>query len=224
MPLFAPDARVIDISLPFSPGVPTWPTHPRTTVEPMTRIADGARSNVSRIDISTHAGTHVDANWHFIDDGKKMLEIPIDRWFGPCFVAAIPDDIRIIEPEHLQAANIPDGMERVLLKTVNSREWAGWDGVTPIAFREDYAAVSPEGARWIVDRGIRLIGIDYLSIGPHGPANVATHRTLLGNDVLVMETIDLSEVEPGPYDLVCLPLKVAIGDGAPARVYLVHHG
>lgn len=221
MPIFSPGATVIDVTVPFSPAVPTWPTHPKTAVEPMTRIADGARSNVSQVSISSHAGTHLDANWHFIDDGRKLLEIPLDRWCGPCFVAAIPDDVPLVEPEHLEAAGIPAGTERLVLKTGNSREWAAWDGATPLPFREDYVAVSPAGAEWIVDRGIRLLAIDYLSAGPYGPDNKVTHTTLLGNDVLIVETLDLSRAEPGPWEMVCLPLKLAIGDGAPCRVLLV---
>ncbi|MCC6314349.1 MAG: cyclase family protein [Thermomicrobiales bacterium] len=221
MPLFAPGARVIDITVPFSPLVPTWPSHPVSAVEPMTRVAQGDRSNVSRISISSHAGTHVDANWHFIDDGKKLLEIPIDRWLGPCWVAHIPDERPCVEPADLEAANIPPGTERLLLRTRNSRDWAAWDRESPLPFREDYVGVTPEGARWLVDRGVRLIGIDYLSVGPYGPANRESHLTLLGNDVLIAETLDLSQVAAGPYDLVCLPLKLAVGDGAPARAYLV---
>lgn len=221
MPLFAPGARVLDVTVPFSPAVPTWPSHPPTAVDPMTRIAAGDRSNVSRLSISSHAGTHLDANWHFIDDGRRLLDIPLDRWCGPCWLAAIPDDVPVVEPDHLQAAGIPPGTERLLLRTRNSREWAGWDGETPRSFREDYVGVSPAGARWLVARGVRLLGIDYLSAGPYGPANRETHVTLLGNDVLIVETLDLSAADPGPWDLVCLPLKLAIGDGAPCRVLLV---
>jgi arylformamidase len=224
MPLFTPGARVLDVTVPFSANVPTWPSHPPTAVEPMTRIAEGARSNVSLVSISSHAGTHLDANWHFIDDGRKLLEIPIERWCGPCWVAAIPDDVAVVEPAHLEAAGIPPGTERVLLRTRNSREWAGWDGATPLPFREDYVGVSPGGARWLVERGVRLLGIDYLSAGPYGPANRETHLTLLGNDVLIVETLDLSAADAGPYEMVCLPLKLAIGDGAPCRVLLVREG
>lgn len=221
VPATSPGVEVIDITLPFSEFVPTWPSHPPTAVEPMSRVAEGKSSNVSRLVFSTHAGTHVDANWHFIDDGAKMLDIPLDRWNGPCFVARVPDDVTKIEPAHLDAAGIPDGTERLLLRTGNSREWAGWSRRERLPFREDYVAVSAEAARWLVDHGVRLVGIDYLSVGPYGEENGRTHRTLLGNDVLILETIDLSAVEPGPYHLACLPLKVAIGDGAPARAVLL---
>jgi arylformamidase len=215
------DATLFDITVPFSERVPTWPSHPPTRVEPMSRIADGRPSNVSQLAISTHAGTHVDANWHYVDDGRKLLDIPLTRWNGPCFVARIPDAVRRIEPAHLDAADIPAGTERLLLRTANSREWAGLHGDAPLPFREDYVGVGADAARWLVEHGVRLVGIDYLSVGPYGDENRATHRTLLGNDVLVLETIDLSAVEPGRYDLICLPLKIAIGDGAPARAVLV---
>lgn len=221
MTLFPPGAEIFDITVPFGPNVPTWPMHPPSTVGPLRRIAEGAPSNVSLLAISSHAGTHVDANWHFIDDGAKLLDIPLSRWNGPCHVARIPDIVAEIEPADLDAAGIPAGTERLLLRTRNSREWERLGDEAPIPFREDYVGVSPEAAQWLVDRGVRLIGIDYLSVGPFGEVNKETHRTLLGNDVLIAETLDLSGVEPGRYDLVCLPLKLAIGDGAPARVLLV---
>ena len=221
MVLFQPGTRVIDVTVPFSAHVPTWPTHPPTTVEPLRRLARGDASNVSRVDISSHAGTHVDAHWHFIDAGKKMLEIPLQRWNGPAYVARIPDDVDLIEVATLEAAAIPEETERLLLRTRNSGEWAPLAEDAAVPFREDYVAVAPAAARWLVDRGVRLVGIDYVSVGPFGEANRETHRTLLGNDVLVIETLDLSGVEAGPYDLICLPLKLAIGDGAPARVVLV---
>ena len=214
-------AEVFDVTVPFSPHVPVWPTHPPTAVEPMRRIARGDRANVSRVAISSHAGTHVDANWHYVDGGAKLLEIPLARWVGPCRVVRIPDEVRVIEPTHLDAADVPPGTERLLLRTANSNEWAAWSGTEPLPFREDYVGLSPAGAAWVVERGIKLVGTDYLSIGPYGDANRESHLTLLGNDVLIVETLDLSAVAPGPYDLVCLPLKLAVGDGAPARVLLV---
>lgn len=220
MSFFRSGCAVFDITVPFGPNVPTWPTHPPTVVEPMRRIARGDPSNVSRIDISSHAGTHVDANWHYIDDGAKLLDVPLSRWNGPCYVARIPDHVPTIEVSDLEAAGIPPNTERLLLRTRNSREWEEWPGDSPLPFRSDYVGVSPGGALWLVERGIRVVAIDYLSVGPFGDANRATHTTLLGNDVLIIETVDLSRIEPGVYDLVCLPLKLAIGDGAPARVLL----
>ncbi len=221
MGLFGSGAEVFDVTAPFGVHVPSWPTHPPAVVEPLSRIARGDGSNVSRLEITSHAGTHVDANWHFIDGGAKLLEIPLERWNGACHVAHIPDDVDQIDAGDLEAANIPPDTERLLLRTRNSRVWEGWNGQTSIPFDEHYVGVLPEGARWMVERGISLVGTDALSVGTFGATNRETHMTLLGNDVLIIELLDLSRIEPGPYQLVCLPLKLAIGDGAPARVLLV---
>jgi arylformamidase len=218
--LYATDVEVFDVTVPFSGNIPTWPTHPLAQVVSQSRIAEGSGSNVSRLDISSHAGTHVDANWHFIDDGAKLLEIPLQRWNGPCFVAHIPDDVAQIQPSDLEHAGIPPHTERLLLRTRNSRVWADWSGEHPLSFQEDYVGLQPDAARWVVEHGIRLIGTDALSIGTFGAANREVHTTLLGNDVLIIELLDLHAIAPGPYELVCLPLKLAIGDGAPARVLL----
>ena len=212
---------IIDVTVTFSPGVPVWPTHPPTEVAPLRRIAQGDRNNLSRLALSSHAGTHVDAPWHFVEDGAKLLEVPLARWVGPCAVIRIADEVRLVEPTHLEAAGVPPGAERLLVRTANSAIWAGWSGAEALPFREEYVGLSPAAAEWIVERGIKLVGTDYLSAGPFGEANRATHLALLGNDVLIVETLDLSAVEPGSYGLVCLPLKLAVGDGAPARVLLV---
>ena len=213
-------STLFDITVPYSPAVPTWPDHPAPSVEPMTRIANGNRSNVSLLKIGSHASTHLDANWHFIDDGKKLLDIPLDRWVGPCWVAHIPDGNASISAADLERAGIPAGTERLLLRTANSLIWAGWDGVTPLAFHQDYVGLEPDAAVWLVERGVRVVGIDYLSIGRFGPANREVHLTLLGNDVLIIENLDLSTIDSGAYTLICLPLKLAIGDGAPCRAIL----
>ncbi len=217
------DREVFDVTLSFSAEVPTWPTHPASEVTPLRRVAAGDPSNVTRIALSSHGGTHVDAPWHFIDDGKTMRDIPLSRWSGPCFVARIPDEVTVIERKHMVAAAIPEGTTRLLLRTANSTIWQNWSGRERLSFREDYVGLSPDAAQWVIDRGVALIGIDYLSVGPFGAANRETHLALLGNDVLIIETLDLSGIEAGAYDLVCLPLKLVAGDGAPARVLLVRH-
>lgn len=214
------DPALIDITLPFSPALPVWPTHAASEVGPFRRIAEGGPSNVSRLTLTSHAGTHVDAPWHFVDDGRKLEEIPLGRWVGPCWVADVPDERRVVEPADLERAEIPAGTERLLVRTANSTGWGAWDGRQPLPFRGDYVGLSPAAAGWVVERGVRLIGWDYLSVGPFGPANRETHLTLLGNDVLILETITLAAVAPGPYRLLCLPLRLTIGDGAPARATL----
>jgi len=216
----ATTGSMIDISLPFSPALPVWPTHPPATIGPFRRIAAGGPSNVSSLALTSHAGTHVDAPWHCIDDGATLEEVPLGRWVGPCWVAQVPDERPVVEPADLEAAAIPPGLERLLVRTANSTAWGRWEGREPLPFDERYVGLSPRAAEWIVARGIKLIGWDELSVGPFGPANRETHRTLLGHDVLILETITLATVPPGAYRLTCLPLRLVIGDGAPARAVL----
>ncbi len=217
MTLDIADARVIDITVPLSPALPVWPGDPEVRVEPMMRIASGDVANVSGITLSSHTGTHVDAPWHFIENGATLDDIPPERWIGPCVVMEIPAEARRVEPEHLDSANLPHGIERILFRTANSALWEAGHH----RFHDDYVALSPAGARWIVERGIRLVGIDYLSIEAFDDQEHLTHRTLLGAGVLIIEGLNLTAAPPGAYTLLCLPLKLAAGDGAPARVLLV---
>jgi arylformamidase len=206
-----------DVTLPLTPDLPVWPGEDDVSVEPLSRITQGDSTNVTSLKFTSHVGTHVDASWHFIDDGEKLNDLPIDRWIGPCLVVSIPDDAKRIEVAHLEAAEIPEGTERLIFRTSNSAHWIPGK----LSFEEDYVAVAPEAAKWIVDHGIRLVGIDYLSIELFDDSANETHRTLLGNGVLVIEGLNLAGIDPGPYQLICLPLRLAAGDGAPARVVLV---
>ncbi len=210
-------ATVFDISVPLSPDLPVWPGDPVIEVEPSARISAGDTANISRFACATHAGTHVDAPWHFVDEGKKLEEIAPECWSGPCWVAAFADEIQRIEPVHLDAAGIPAGTERLLVKTANSRRWKS----VPLRFEPDYVGLSPEAAQWVVDHGIDLVGCDSLSIEPYQELGHLTHLTLLGNEVLILEGLNLSEVSPSNYQLLCLPLRLTVGDGAPARALLV---
>lgn len=210
-------AKVIDITVPLSPELPVWPGDPQVRVEPVMRIASGDIANVSGVSLSSHTGTHVDAPWHFIENGATLDDIPPERWVGPCVVVEIPAGAGRVEPEHLDAADLPSGTERLLVRTANSTLWQPGKR----DFFERYVALSPAAARWIVDRSIRLVGIDYLSIEAFDDKKHETHRTLLGAGVLIVEGLNLTDVTPGPYTLLCLPLRLAAGDGAPARVLLV---
>jgi len=146
--------------------------------------------------------------------------VPIERWFGPSLVVELANDVLEINPEHLEAAGIPPGTERLLFKTSNSRRWRP----LPMPFEDDFVALSPAGARWVVDRGIGLVGIDYLSIEGWNDSANETHRTLLGADVLILEGLNLTGIEPGDYFLFCLPLHLQGADGAPARALLARPG
>ena len=194
--------------------MPTYANRPGPTREVAHAIAQGHRSNSSYFRFGSHDGTHVDAPLHFIPDGTPVDQLPLDALVGPAQVIEMPG------PGHVTAAALaaiawPPGTERALFKTRNSARW------DEPAFYEDYAAVAPDAARWLVDRGVRLVGIDYLSIEAYDPAGAAaTHTTLLGAGVVIVEGLDLRAVAPGAYTVMCLPLKFLGADGAPARVLL----
>ena len=161
--------------------------------------------------MGVHTGTHVDSQLHFIDGAPGMEGVPLDALVGPAVVidATAVSSEALGEPD-LAALDIPDGVERVLLKTRNSQLWARPD------FTRDFIRLDGSGARFVIDRGIRTIGIDYLSIGDR-----EAHRELLGAGVVPVEGLDLREIEPGPYTLVCLPLDLVGSDGGPARAILI---
>ena len=206
--MFGSNLEFIDVTVPFSADLPVWPGDPAIELRPLERIESGGSSNVSQIVCPTHCGTHVDPPRHFIDDGATMSDLPIERWVGPCQVIAIDPAVTRIEPHHLIAADFELGTERLLLKTGNSEKW----NHQPHVFETDYAALTPDAARWVVEHGVKLVGIDYFSIELFD-SDGATHRSLLGNDVIVIEALDLRSVDPGEYLLLCMPLKVEQGDG-----------
>ena len=191
--------QIIDVSVPVRPGMITYPGDPEVRLDRVSSIADGDAANLSRLDLGVHSGTHVDAPLHFVDGGASVETLPLDVLVGPCVVV-----------EGLDAAAVPAGAERVLFKTRNSRLWEREE------FAEDFVALDAEAARALVAGGVRLVGIDYLSIGDE-----EAHRILLGAGVVVVEGLDLREVEPGEYRLVCAPLKLVGAEGAPARVLLL---
>lgn len=194
--------------------MPIYSGNPGYSDELDSAIADGATANVTRLEIGAHTGTHIDGPSHFYDGGPGTEALELEAMIGPCVVAEIPDrGLEPIDRGALEAAGIPDGSERVLLKTTNSRLWERND------FTHDFIRLDRSGAEYTLERGIRLIGIDYLSIGD-GDA----HRALLGAPIVALEGLDLREIEPGPYTLLCLPLKLEGTDGAPGRVVLADSG
>jgi arylformamidase len=209
-------ARIIDVTLPVSANLPVWPGDDGPRLERSLTIAGGAPANVSRLATGVHVGTHVDAPVHFIDGAEGVETLPLEAMVGPCLVVEIGGAPEITRA-HLDAANVPAGTERLLIKTGNSKLWNRLDH----PFYEDFAALTPDAARWVVERRIRLIGIDYLSIQRYrGDPEYATHHTLLGAGVVIVEGLDLRSVAPGRYGLACLPMKLVGSDGAPARVIL----
>lgn len=207
--------ELIDVSVPMREGMPQWEGEDVYRAEAMLSTPEDD-VNVTLVTTTSHTGTHVDAPRHFVDGGKSLDDFPLDAWVGPCLVVDLTHLDRDITAEDLSAAGIPHGATRLVLKTRSSDLWR----THPETFVNDFIAVAPSGARWLVEHGVRLVANDYLSIGPVGPEGVETHVILLGNDILVVEGLNLTGVPGGAYELLCFPLRLAGADGAPARVAL----
>jgi arylformamidase len=207
--------KIHDVSLPVSESLVVWPGDPAIRITQPSHLDRGDVATVSRLDIGAHTGTHVDAPAHFVPGGSGVDRMDLDLLVGPALVVHVPE-AGVLTPEVLENLSIPPGTERLLFRTRNSDRWAlGMD-----EFREDYVGVDDAGARWLVARGVRLVGIDYLSISPFDNP-MPPHQTLLGAGMIVLEGLDLRGIAPGAYQLVCLPLKLVGGDGAPARTILI---
>ena len=204
--------RLTDISVRLSPDLPVWPDSVGIRVERTRSFIAGDDVNISRLDMDVHCGTHVEAPLHFIDGGKSLEEYPLSAFVGPAWVAQVR--AREIGQRELDLANIPGGVERLMIRTPNSAWWG-----RERTFRDDFAALTRDGAAWVVDRGIRLLGVDYLSVQLfRDPPE--THRVLMRGDVLILEGLDLSAVEPGEYVLSCLPMRIGGAEAAPVRAVL----
>jgi arylformamidase len=167
--------RVIDVSLAIGPHLLVWPGNPGVVIEPASRISRGDSSNVSEVRLGSHTGTHIDPPFHFLDDGATAEDLPLDVMMGEATVADLRGTAGPIGPDELAGLSLSGEVTRLLLRTDNSALWAAG----PRAFPDDYVCLSPDGARWVVDNGIRLIGIDFLSIEVRGAPGHPTHRTLL---------------------------------------------
>ena len=208
--------RIIDVSLPIGPDLPTWPGDPGIRIDPAKRIDRGDAANVSELHLGSHTGTHVDPPVHFLPGERSIDELELDVFFGPAVVADL-GDAEAIGSAELKDLELPQGTERLLCRTRNSQLWTR----LPADFPEDYVAVSEDGAQWLVDRGVRLIGVDFLSVERPAGGDHPVHRMLLGAGTVIVEGLDLSRVEPGSYTLVCFPLRITDGDGSPARAVLI---
>lgn len=207
--------RTYDITLTISPDLPTWPGDPGVELERVEKIEDGSNANVSRVDMGVHTGTHVDAPFHFLQDGITVDQIDLSLLTGRAYVLHLPE-VDVITAPVLENAQIPPRTRRVLFKTRNSESWAKKD----LVFNTDFVGLSEDGAEYLVRRGVKLVGMDYLSVAPYKKSR-PTHERLLEAGVVIVEGLDLSEVSQGRYTLYCLPLKIANSDGAPARAILI---
>ena len=202
--------EILDVSIPIRTRMPIYPANAGVALRRIDAIADGAVANVSAVDLGAHTGTHVDAPNHFLDGAGGVDTVALAPLIGPAVVVDATAVDKTLDAAAVAAAGVPAGAERVLFKTRNSQLWEQDE------FSEDFVSFDTSGARALLDAGVRLVGIDYLSVGDPG-----AHRALLGADVAVVEGLDLRAVEPGPYQLVCLPLKLVGSDGGPARAVLL---
>lgn len=207
--------RTYDITLTITPEMTVWPGDPPVNMERISSIASGASSNVTQLTMSCHTGTHVDAPDHFLDNGKTVENLSIDLLVGRAYVLHLPN-VDTITASVLMEAEIPPRTRRLLFKTRNSEYWANGSK----EFHEDFVALSVDAAELLVDRNVKLVGIDYLSIAPF-KLGKPVHTILLDAGVVVIEGLDLSQVSQGRYTLHCLPLKLGGAEGAPTRAVLV---
>jgi arylformamidase len=209
--------QIYDISLTITPELPVWPGDPRIVLERVAMIEAGANANVSRIEMSAHTGTHVDAPFHFLGNSPVTVDrLPLEVLAGNVQVVQVPDVVSSITRLTLLSLPLPGQLERVLFRTRNSRLWAE---AVP-GFETRFVGLEADAAEFLVQKGVRLVGIDYLSVAPYKRSR-PTHEILLEAGVVILEGLDLSHVPEGEYQLVCLPLKLGGADGAPARAILI---
>jgi arylformamidase len=200
--------------VPISPNIPKWPGSPAIRLERNLNLELGDIANDTTINFSVHTGTHVDAPLHFLPDGSSVDQMSLEVVIGPAFVADL-SDVEVITANILEKLALPANTQRLLLRTRNSHLWES----EVQEFQKNFVALTADAAHWVVNHGIRLIGIDYLSIQRFGD-EPETHVILLKSEVVIVEGLNLADVLPGEYDLICLPLKLQGVEGAPARVVL----
>ena len=204
--------KLIDVSVPLDAALPTYPNNTPFSLEPVKRIARGESSNVSTLHMSAHTGTHVDAPRHFFDDKPGAEALPLELLIGRTRVVEVATRSGISAAD-LGAVDLSEDI-RLLIKTHNSRLWGSPE------FHTDYVGVTESGARHLVDHGIKVVGVDYLSVEQFRAPGAPAHRVLLGAGTIVIEGLNLADVDPGIYEMICLPLRIIGADGAPARVVL----
>lgn len=215
--------EIYDVTVPLDERVPIYPGDPPLRVQRVASLAGGAVCNLSRLDCGVHTGTHVDAPGHFIDGAPGVDGLPLEAMLGPVEVVDATSLPGLIDAAALADLGVsaraadpaggPGRIDRLIFKTRNSQLWSSPE------FTEDFVGVTANAAAMLVERGVRLVGIDYLSISPPGDPT-PTHRVLLEAGVVILEGLDLRAVPPGRYGLMCLPIRLVGSDGAPARVVL----
>lgn len=204
--------KLIDVTVPLDAALPTYPGNTPFSIEATKRIARGDSSNVSTLHMSAHTGTHVDAPRHFFDDAAGTEELPLEMLLGRARVVEIASR-KGITPQDFADVDLSEDV-RLLLKTPNSRLWGSPE------FHADFVGVTGAAAKFLVERGVKVLGVDYLSVEMFKTPGAPAHHVLLGGGTIVIEGLNLRDVEPGTYDMMCLPLRIVGCDGAPARVVL----
>lgn len=210
--------KIHDVTVTIRPGMVVWPGDHQVELYRNGKIEEGANANVSNLSISVHTGTHVDAPYHFLPTGSTVELLPLDVLVGPVQAVELPDSVLFIDQKVLEAVHIHPETTRILFKTRNSSFWSAADD----SFHPDFVGITEDGSQYLVEKGIKLVGIDYLSIAPYKKSR-PTHEVMLNAKMVIIEGLDLSQVDPGTYELYCLPLKLMNTDGAPARVILVEN-
>ena len=205
--------ELFDISMPIHSKMPVFPGDGLPQQKWLHRMEEGDGNNLSALALGSHTGTHVDAPFHFVENGITLDEIPLEVFVGKALVIEITDAVSI-SVEELRLHPIASA-ERVLFKTRNSST------LSRSGFQEDFVYIEGGAAEYLVSLGVRLVGVDYLSVDRYGDESSPAHHTLLGHGVVILEGADLSMVEAGVYTLVCLPLKVMGAEGAPVRAVLM---
>src|SRR5256886_1833917 len=205
---------IYDVTVPIRSGMPIYEGDPPVKIEAASSLASGDSANVSFLHLGAHTGTHVDAPAHFIESAAKIDSLPLDVLIGSARLVHVPEDRTEIDSQFLSTCDL-ESVERIIFRTRNSNFWNE-------GFRKDFTHLLPEAAEMLVNRGVKLVGIDYLSIEKFHSGHHRTHIALLARGVVIVEGLNLSGVPAGDYELICLPLKIAegAGDGAPARVVL----
>ncbi len=206
---------IIDLSPVISPDLPVWPGDPRVILRQPAHLDRGDAFTLTELVMSAHTGAHVDAPAHYVRGGAGADQLPLDALVGPAWVADA-GEADVITAAVLEGLAMPPGTERLLLRTRNTARGL----MRQPEFHTDFTALAPDGARWLVKRGVRLVGIDYFSIAPYDLL-APTHRILLEAGVVIVEGLDMTDAAPGGYLFACLPLKLKDADGAPARAILI---
>lgn len=202
-----------DITYPISEQLTVWPNDTVVSITHTREVGRGSRATVSRLVLSSHVGTHMDAPSHFLEDGGHIDDLDLAVLIGPCEV--VETDADAISYDVLERLDIPEGTTRLLIKTKNGIRFSGSE-----SFFSDYVGVTISGAKWLLEHKIRLVGIDYMSIAAYSDIK-EVHHALLGVEMVLLETLDLRQVAPGPYRLIALPLRLKDTDGSPVRAVLL---